>query len=297
MAKFYTGKELTDFIYDIIWNAENQLLIVSPFIKLDEYFKEMFENHKHRHNLQIIIVFGKNEAAPNKSLGVNDFDFFKQFKNIAIVYCADLHAKYYGNEKTGVITSINLYDKSFEKNIEYGVGHEFELIDNFQTGVDKQAWQYSMALADKNPLVYLKRPVYESGLLSSLTGKKNYIDTKVLYDATELISNRYLWGKEGKKYLSEFPESVDISNHKKDRPAKAETPVSRINAISASNKTESGYCIRTGVPIPFNLEKPMCYEAYKTWSRYSNPDFKENFCHKTGKPSYGKTSMRKPIMM
>ncbi len=41
MAKFITGKDLEKVIYDIIWEAENTLLIVSPFIKLDDYFQDL----------------------------------------------------------------------------------------------------------------------------------------------------------------------------------------------------------------------------------------------------------------
>lgn len=41
MAKFITGEELEKAIYDIIWDAERDLLIVSPFIKLDDYFKRL----------------------------------------------------------------------------------------------------------------------------------------------------------------------------------------------------------------------------------------------------------------
>lgn len=69
--------------------------------------------------------------------------------------------------------------------------------------------------------------------------------------------------------------------------------------IQTEKKTEvlvAGYCIRTGVPIPFNLEKPMCYEAYKSWSKYSDPDYAERFCHFSGEPSNGETSVSKPIL-
>ena len=38
MAKFITGKELEDAVYSIIWDAEQTLMIVSPFVKLDNYF-------------------------------------------------------------------------------------------------------------------------------------------------------------------------------------------------------------------------------------------------------------------
>ena len=38
MSKFLTGTKLGDAIYDIIWDANESLLIVSPFVKLDDYF-------------------------------------------------------------------------------------------------------------------------------------------------------------------------------------------------------------------------------------------------------------------
>lgn len=46
MSKSLTGKELEDSICDIIWEAKNILMIVSPYIRLDDYFKELIEKHK-----------------------------------------------------------------------------------------------------------------------------------------------------------------------------------------------------------------------------------------------------------
>ncbi len=67
-----------------------------------------------------------------------------------------------------------------------------------------------------------------------------------------------------------------------------------------SNNTKSdkptGYCIRTGVEIPFNIEKPMSHEAFKVWSRFGDPDYPEKFCHFSGEPSNGETSVSKPIL-
>lgn len=40
----------------------------------------------------------------------------------------------------------------------------------------------------------------------------------------------------------------------------------------------------------------MTKESWKIWNEYRNPDFPEKYCHKTGKPSNGKTSMRSPIL-
>jgi len=59
---------------------------------------------------------------------------------------------------------------------------------------------------------------------------------------------------------------------------------------------QSGYCIRTGVPIPFNVEKPMSFEAFKSWNKYGDKDYPEKYCHFSGEPSNGETSVSKPIV-
>lgn len=57
-----------------------------------------------------------------------------------------------------------------------------------------------------------------------------------------------------------------------------------------------GFCVRTGAEIPFNIDKPLSYEGYRTWSRQEDPNAPENYCHFSGDPSYGLTSVNKPIL-
>lgn len=59
---------------------------------------------------------------------------------------------------------------------------------------------------------------------------------------------------------------------------------------------EYGYCIRTGEAMLFNYEKPMSYDAWLVWNQFGDYNFPENYCHKTGKKSYGKTSMAHPVL-
>jgi len=58
----------------------------------------------------------------------------------------------------------------------------------------------------------------------------------------------------------------------------------------------SGFCIRTGVPIPFNIEKPLSKEAYKKWNEYGDADYPEKFCHFSGEVSNGETSVNQPVL-
>lgn len=168
MNKFITGENLENAVYEIIWEAKKNLLIVSPFIKLDDYFKRLFDNHINNPKLHILIVFGKNETEKNKSLSNEDFNYFKKFLNISIVYIPNLHAKYYGNEKKGVITSINLYDYSFKNNIEFGVYSELNLLSKYRKNADNEAWQTCYNLAEKSEAIFIKRPVYEKKILSPI---------------------------------------------------------------------------------------------------------------------------------
>ncbi len=299
MAKFIIAKDLTEKIYDIIWQAEKSLVIVSPYIKLDDYFRKIFLKHKNNHKLHILIIFGKNEASPSKSLREDDFDFFKQFRNISIVYCKDLHAKYYANNAEGLITSINLYDTCFETNVEYGVSYKIDLLDHIKQSVDTQAWEFTWQLAEHNPAIYVKRPVYDKVLFGL---QKNYVDSEVLLDETDSFLNGRRWQSGEKHFLTQYPDELDAIEKNESRPIKEERP-KKINTNKVvkghnppANNHHHGYCIRTGVAIPFNTARPFCYDAYQSWAQFENLDYPEKFCHATGKPSHGKTSMRKPIL-
>jgi hypothetical protein len=63
-----------------------------------------------------------------------------------------------------------------------------------------------------------------------------------------------------------------------------------------ASKQAEGYCIRTGVPITFNVEKPLSYEAFRKWNEYGDPEYPEKFCHFSGEPSHGETSVSRPIL-
>lgn len=62
------------------------------------------------------------------------------------------------------------------------------------------------------------------------------------------------------------------------------------------NNKPNGYCIRTGVPIPFNPEKPLSYEAFKSWSQFGDLNYAEKYCHFSGEESKGETCVARPIL-
>jgi len=143
-----------------------------------------------------------------------------------------------------------------------------------------------MEIADANEAVFIRRPVYEKKMLSVLLGK-NYIKSDILYDITDKFYPRISSNKKTSvaKTLKDFPESLELGSEPTVRPTRQEVEKPRI-----------GYCIRTGVEIPFNIKRPLCDKAYKSWAQFHNLNYPEKYCHMTGKSSDGKTSVGNPIL-
>jgi hypothetical protein len=87
-------------------------------------------------------------------------------------------------------------------------------------------------------------------------------------------------------------QKVSSSNHDKLDKKREEPKTSS----PKSDSKQTGFCIRTGIQIPFNVEKPMSYDAFKLWSKVNDLNFPEKCCHFSGEPSNGETCVSRPIM-
>jgi hypothetical protein len=93
MAKFLTGNELNLELEKLFERADEQIILISPYIKLHDRYISSLRTKKENSDLEIIIVFGKNEEDLSKSMKEEDFNFFKEFPNIEVRYEKRLHAK------------------------------------------------------------------------------------------------------------------------------------------------------------------------------------------------------------
>jgi hypothetical protein len=290
MADFFTGKALDEKLTDIIWNAKKELIILSPFIRLDEYCKTIFKKLLDRPELEIILVFGKNEGETQRSLNSDDLEFFKRFVNIVIIYCNNLHAKYYSNENEALLTSLNLLGKSMTGNVEYGISFQ-----NSKLTIDKlysDSMNYTNEVIETNPCIFVQRPFYKRAHFGF---SKKLIGSIRLFDATEsLYRNRRFENKYYRDFEYEVFEVDKKPSREEFNSSNSEPENKKFN--NKYNTPEFGYCIRTGERIPFDPSRPYSYEAYQTWSYYNNWEFPENYCHLTGRRSNGKTSMSNPIL-
>ena len=258
MAKFITGSNINSEIENLISGASEQLILISPYIKLHHRFRSQLLNKVENHKLEITIVFGKNDKDIMKSFDSEDLKFLKSFPNIEIRYEKRLHAKYYASEDTAILTSMNLYDYSQDNNIEFGILTKATLFGALSSeNIDNQSFSYFVdTVIPQSELYYKKEPVYKSGVVG--LGKS--------YSFSEVKVDR-------------FDETSAKSSY-----------------IDLKKVKRNGYCIRTGKEIKFNPKRPFSYQSFKEWAKYENQDYPERFCHFSGEESNGKTSFASPIL-
>lgn len=232
MAKFINTRKAVSEIEDLIRNAEEKLVLVSPYLKLSKDFKELLSYRNSKDKITTVI-FGKQELNPD------EMKFLQGLRFVILKYNEDLHAKCYLNDDKMVITSLNLYEFSMANNKEMGV------------------------LIDRN----------------------DPSDTQLFDEAYKEVD-----------YINQTSQRFDLNVPKTDFNNRSDNNKTKERKTSKSTIEHIGYCIRTGVEIPFNIEKPMCKEAFKSWNKYGDLNYPEKFCHFSGEAANGETCMSKPIL-
>jgi len=114
MAKFLNTSATNYYLEELIKQARERLIIISPFLKLNDRIKELLAD-KDRMKIDVRLVYGKSELAPQEMNWLRSLEF------VRTSFCQNLHAKCYVNEQAVIITSMNLYDFSQVNNNEMGV--------------------------------------------------------------------------------------------------------------------------------------------------------------------------------
>lgn len=262
MAQFLKGSTINSRLERIFESAQRNIIIISPYIKLHSKIKEVLRDKRSVHKVQLTMVFGKNEEDLSKSLNKDDFTFLSEFPNVEILHEPRLHAKYYANENSALLSSMNLYDYSQNNNIEFGVYVETSTISFGGNSLDADAFDYFAKVIDNSQCLFRKIPKYEKGIMG--IGRK-YLESEIQVDHLSEI-----YGETAKKSISanQINQSISIK----------------------------GYCIRTGEEIPFNPDRPMSSNAFRTWNRYGDENYPEKYCHFSGEESNGETTYAKPIL-
>lgn len=114
MVKFLDTTGVSYHLQKLIVQAEDALILISPFLKINERLRQALED-KDRMKLDIRIIYGKNELQPEQINWLRELNF------VRTSFCENLHAKCYLNENEAIVTSMNLYEFSQINNHEMGI--------------------------------------------------------------------------------------------------------------------------------------------------------------------------------
>lgn len=114
MAKFLNTSATNYFLEELIKDARDRLVLISPFLKLNDRIKELLAD-KNRLKIDVRIVYGKSELQPDEIAWLRELSYTRTS------YCKNLHAKCYLNEELCIVSSLNLYEFSQINNNEMGV--------------------------------------------------------------------------------------------------------------------------------------------------------------------------------
>ena len=210
MPKFLNTSATNYFLEELIKTASDRLILISPFLKLNERIKELLED-KNRLKIDVRVVYGKNELQPEEINWLKDLSF------IRTSFCKNLHAKCYLNEESCIITSMNLYEFSQVNNNEMGVffsrsddailyRESFEEAQRIIRISDEVRMSLEKVTASDTATIQnakesnKKHKNNDNKLTSSKLAKKHKMKTKELI--TKLISLGYLELKDEKPFLT-----------------------------------------------------------------------------------------------
>lgn len=126
MAKFLTASGTSYYLEQLIGNASNQIVLITPYLQLSPNFIERLRDADIK-GIHIVLIYRTNK------LNNYEWNLLNELENIDILSCDNLHAKCYQNDDSLIISSMNLYQYSQENNREMSV-----LIDKEE---DKQIYE------------------------------------------------------------------------------------------------------------------------------------------------------------
>ena len=230
MPEFLANRGITSAIENIINNAEKSLVLVSPFIKIpDSLFQNLVAADKQ--NIRITIIFGKRKL---------DEEVVKQLKklnSIKMMFLENLHAKCYFNEKSMVITSLNLYDYSEQNNREIGI-----LITR-----DGDENVYNEAIREIQRIYHLSTP---HDLVQETTHEKTDAPQYEKEQLKESILEKFLGSLFGQGYCIECRTRIDFDEYK--------PYCAKCYKLVKNKQRKAKYCHECGAAFKTTLYKPLC---------------------------------------
>ncbi len=312
MAKFLTTNGISFYIEEVIVGAKSEIFLVSPYLKLSTNLYERLKDADLK-NIKINLIYGKDD------LREDQWKLLTDLNNLNLFFKDNLHAKCYFNEDMMVISSMNMYEFSEKNNREMGV----LIMKNEDEGLFKEGYGETSSIISSSKVMRCS----ESRLVNSQEHKENIENENVNCEKSVNIDMDLFERLRQLRYNISLEEGVPayvVFDNKSLEHMAIEVPrnnddflkivgvgkrkleeygsvfLKEINAYcrekyskQSNGKNNSGFCIRCGTKIHYDLEKPFCKSCYSTWACFNNTDYSEEYCHKCGK--HTDSSKNKPL--
>lgn len=253
-TKVVFDTELVSEIVRVIDTAEDYVVLVSPYVSEVKRVQDKVLEALNR-NVEVLLVVRRQGTALGGSDGASTIKWFRD-AGVRVESVPNLHAKLYLNERTAIISTMNLLLSSVNDSHEAG---------------------------------------------TVLTGKghvsvRDYVKRTLSTQARVALSQR-----KKKSSASGAKTRIDFGsgNHKSDRtrrvaaPKPMRTPGTRQKSSASGVWAKlvevflgsPGFCIRCGDTLSAErVEKGdvMCDRDFRTWAKYKDPTFDENYCTTCG---------------
>jgi hypothetical protein len=126
MPQFLNREGIKNALENVFEQAEKELIIIVPYIKLSEKTSKLLADANDR-NIEIVIIYKEGTLSDKEKAKLNNF------QNLNLLSHPDIHTKCYCNERQIIIASMNLYDYSEKYNREMGIllgENDFDMMDD-----------------------------------------------------------------------------------------------------------------------------------------------------------------------
>ncbi|MBI2836481.1 MAG: hypothetical protein HYX85_02165 [Chloroflexi bacterium] len=236
MAQFLDTSGISFEIENIVKNARNELVLISPYLRLSKTLFERLKDTERNGVKNIILIYGKDELRPDEKSQL------RRLKNLSLRFFVNLHAKCYYNQDSMVITSMNMHEFSEKNNREMGILIRKE-------GSDSEVFSAAKKEA-------------ESILAHSRLDEKENVFVETFKKAAKSIAEA-VEEDEGHCIMCgasmadrDYDEKRPLCNDCYPKWARHKNP----------NETEK-YCYQCGKPAPTTMNKPLCLSCFKKVSR------------------------------
>lgn len=303
-------------VVQLVENAKYFLLLISPYVDPWDRLTTEIKQASLREGMRVMLLVRGGEDGPKQAEKAKAL----MYPLVQMEQLNRLHAKIYMSESEIIVTSMNLLKSSALDSWEIAL--RFTKADDAKQydEISAQALMlWSRAIHERvgdeklrraggagaamgaaaspgartlggvpSPTVSAAKTTQAPGPTSSLPPRPRSAPAsgKAAAPSTESTPEQQLMQKLG--HLAATLQAVAGATR-----AAAPTDRSATTRAGRAATSTSGSCIRCGVAVPKNPEKPLCPSCYKAWAKYENPLYEEEYCHGCGKAAT--TSLARPL--